>query len=245
MTTQNRLHVIRYRCATWERSKTFPAVSRDMAATTGMGGVVPAGSGFVGFHALLSLLLFGILLWPGCGLAGSPDWGTGFYRLNPAKEPAFSSESNRTLEPRRTDREDRFQEPPPRSDPRRAPPREWPDDSVGGERSRYDNRPWGEVPPEWRNEDLNRRAPADDYAPVRPPARYYDAPEESPWSASEGAVRGERNSWDYPYPPEREYRRRDSRSSYPYYEDRVGERVYRRRPPPYYYDGGNGWWDAP
>ncbi|MEO5354013.1 MAG: hypothetical protein H7835_12495 [Magnetococcus sp. XQGC-1] len=206
---------------------------------------------------LVLLLLFGISLLPGRGVAGSPDWGTGFYRLNPSKEPAFSSEQyrDREEERRRTDRNLRppteppprnQTEPPPRSDLRRGAP-EWPDRREPFDnRSRYDVRPWGEVPPEWRNDELDRRVfrDRDGSGTLRRPPRYYDGPEEVPWSAlPEADLRG--NPWEYPYAPD--YRRRDAYPApYYYYDDRYGgARNYRRRLPPYYYDGGDGWWDAP
>lgn len=195
------------------------------------------------------VLLLGALLPAGPGLAGAPDWGTGFYRLNPAQEPAFTSEQNRLEEERRrTDRSFRPQtEPLPRTDFRKAPPPEWPDRREPTDsRRRYDSRPWGEVPPEWRNEDLDRRLPREreGVGGTRRSSRYYDGPEEPLWPP-EGELRS--HSWDYPYWPERDYRRRDPSVSPYYYEDRFGSGGWntRRRLPPYYYEGGEGWWEAP
>ncbi len=195
-------------------------------------------------------LLGAVWCWPGWGVAGSPDWGAGFFRLNPAQDPAFVPEKNREEDRWRSDRNSRSQtEPFPEENTRRRspPPREWSEDRDATERrGRYDNRPWGEVPPEWRNEDLDRRLPREGYANGRRSSRSYDAPEEGTWSAPEGDLRGERNSWEYPYSPDRDYRRRDSYPSPSYsYEDRFGSRSGRRRVPPYYYDGSDGWWDAP
>ncbi|MEO5362204.1 MAG: hypothetical protein H7838_01065 [Magnetococcus sp. DMHC-8] len=197
---------------------------------------------------LLVLLLGGLWWWPHPVLAGSPDWGTGFYRLNPSREPAFTAEQNREEERRRVERSRPQAEPPPvRPDFRKAPPpppREWPEDREPADSRRYDNRPWGDVPPEWRNEDLDRRVPREGYTGNRPAARYRDFPDDSAWP--EGGLRSDRNPWEYPYAPDRDYRRRDFYPSSPYYyDDRFGSRPYRRRLPSYYYDGGDGWWDAP
>lgn len=258
MTTQILLHATHHRYGTGGRVRSpSPPVSLGVARTAHSGHLLSMVSPFMRCCTLFSLLLLTILLWPGAVAAGSPDWGAGFYRLNPAKDPAFTSGQNRepAVQPANRDRRSPV-EPPQRSETRKPPPREWPEDRNGrDDRSRYD-RPWGEVPPEWRNEDLNRRIP-EGYARTRPPTRYYDAPEETPWSAPEGTVQDERNTWDYPYAPERNYRRRDLYPA-PYYEDRYSDRYsdrypdersgewgYQRRPPPYYYDGGDGWWNAP
>ena len=188
----------------------------------------------VGYQMLcccLWLTLLGSMLgWPELARAGSPDWGTGFYRLNPSQEPAFESERNREEARRRAGERRRFDRSAPES---RSAPLPW---GWGEERDTFDSRsryerPWGEVPPEWRNEDLERRLPREEYPSSRRPARRsYVAPEE-PWSIPEDEIRDERGGWDYPY-PERAYRRRDPYPATPYYyEDRLDSRRYRRRPP--------------
>lgn len=251
MTTQIRMLGTHHRYSTWEAAR-LPCspVSVSFANTARMAPVTPV----VVLFIRCCILLLSMVLWPGSVGAGSPDWGSGFYRLNPAQEPAFTSDRNRETDFQPSDRDGRFPVRPPQTPETRRtpPPREWPTYRENrGDRSRYD-RPWGEVPPELRNEDLNYRIP-EGYERARPPARYYDAPEERPWSPPEERMRDERNTWEYPYPPERSHRRRDSRSD-PYYEDRYSDRYpddrsgdwgYRRRTLPYYYDGGDGWWDAP
>ncbi|MEO5339553.1 MAG: hypothetical protein H7837_03400 [Magnetococcus sp. MYC-9] len=193
---------------------------------------------------LFCALLGSMLSWPGLVEGGAPDWGTGFYRVNPSQEPAFNTEQNRGDDRRRLERSG---SPATESAPRYAPDaRSAPFRGSDGrdhypETRRRNERPWGEVPPEWRNEDLERRLSGDGYAGGRRSSRY-DAPDDYPGSLPEGELRGGRDGWDYPY-PEREYRRRDPYA--PYFEERFGRRMERRRPPPYYYEGGDAWWDAP
>ena len=120
-----------------------------------------------------------------------------------------------------------------------------PDDAYPNSRKRYE-RPWGEIPPEWRNEDLDQWPPPE----RRPRDRrrelpYYDGLQnDRPWSVPNGEAYIDSDPWDYPYDPNRgDYRRRDDYPSAPFVdEERPWYGEPRRRDPYYHYDGENRWW---
>lgn len=197
---------------------------------------------------------------------GESDWGPGYYRLHPSRDRPFSSEpsqtDNRWRSNRYSDRDSERQgQENQRYDERRASPRDLPDDFYQNTRNRSrpsrQSRPWGEIPPEWRNEDLDQhplmdRRPREEAPPRnwRRLPQYDDTPSHGPWPMPDDEAYNEFDTWDYPYVPSRDYRRREYYYPYsPYYADDrpLRGRRSRRRDPyyDYYYDGGNGWWEYP
>lgn len=208
--------------------------------------------------SILAVLLGSSVLWLDVASGNSNDWGSGYYRLNPSMDRPFAPETNRETNGWYSDSDNYRNEEKPAQENRlynnqRTYPRDLPDDFYLDPRSRdrqsRRGRPWGEIPPEWRNEDLNQRPLEERRLPSsrRRPSRYDDTPYDNndPWQTPSDS---EFDTWDYPYAPNRDYRRREYYPSSPYYnEDRSRDWRSRRRDPydNYYYDGGNGWWDYP
>ena len=206
-----------------------------------------------------SFLRIATALWLGAGIvlpvvavgaepSSSSNWGSGYYRLNPSKDRPF------TAEPRLdSGRFDFDSAPNGRKLGRNSEPevlergvRDLPSDGYARSRKRYD-RPWGEVPPEWRNEDLDQWPPTERRPRGRPrELPYYDGLQnDRPWSgANEESYYTDPDPWDYPYDPNRgEYRRREEYPPAPDVdEERFRYREPRRRDPYYRYDGGYRWW---
>lgn len=199
---------------------------------------------------MLALPLGVSLLIPGVASGEPQTWGSGYYRLNPSQDRPFASQPTQERDPWSSGR-DRYLMPersPPqgwREDDRRTRPRDGSRDFYRDTRRRG-HRPWGEIPPEWRNEDLDLWPPEEGRSGARRRMPSYDDGRLPPRDAAsprwEGEPYGPSDVWDYPYPDQDDRYRRDSAPYY--YEDRPRTRRSRHREPYYYYyDGGNGWWE--
>ena len=207
----------------------------------------------------VALLGAGLMLLPVNSGHTADDWGNGFYRINPSKDRPFSPGTTQkrdnwgskfTIQPT----PDKTIENNRRYDDRRASPsRSLPQKVYRDRRDTYEpkrsKRPWGEIPPEWRNEDLDQYSPPEPSTHQKRRAlRYDDVPYyDYEWSLPRDRPYGKLDSWDYPYRPNRTYRRGDGYQPSPYYyDDRYRDERWRPRDPSYdYFDGNRGWWDAP
>lgn len=188
------------------------------------------------FFVALSMLFLGYAVWqPTVALAESSDWSPGYYRINPDRDRPFSNSTSDTF---RSERSNAWNGGKSKQGSYR---RELPDGFYPD--TRRTSRPWGEIPPEWKNEDPDYRVPfrqerLPDY--VDSPRRRYRAPRDSLTAPSydDRYDPGYRDS--YPYRPEDRHRLDDYYP--PTYEERLRERRY---PPRGYYDNGLDYLDAP